>query len=151
MIGVFFGGLIALALMLAIGWLFSKADAGKLAQGSRAVLGLGAIVLGALLTFRGLGVVGAPLAAAGLGLLATMAKRAGGGAGADNAQSGRARTRASMSPAEAREILGVDANADPDEIRTAYREMMKRVHPDAGGSNALAAKVREAYEILGGR
>lgn len=150
MIGVFLGGLIALALMLAIGWVFSKADTGKLAQGSRAVLGLGAIVLGALLTLRGLGVVGAPLAAAGLGLLATMAKRAGGGR-ADEAPPGRARTRASMSPAEAREILGVDANADPDEIRTAYREMMKRVHPDAGGSNALAAKVREAYEILGGR
>jgi len=145
--GIFFGVIGALGAMLALAWLMSRARAETLAQGTRLVLGLGAIGLGILLMLRGLGVVGAPMAAAGLGLLTTMRRRASpGGDGAGG--SAPPPRRGAMSPAEARDILGLSPDAGPDDIKRAYREMMKRVHPDAGGSNTLAAKVREAYETL---
>ena len=53
-----------------------------------------------------------------------------------------------MSEAEARAILGVGPDADEETIRKAHRTMMKRVHPDQGGSDALAAKVQEARDVL---
>lgn len=153
MLGVFFGGLAALAAMLLLAWALSRARTDQLAQGSRLILGAGALILGGLLTLRGLGVVGAPLAAAGIGLLTMLRRKAGrGGDGpeADTQRSQRPRGRPAMSEREAREILGVSADADRDAVKAAYREMMKRVHPDAGGSNALAAQVRAAYETLVG-
>lgn len=53
-----------------------------------------------------------------------------------------------MTIAEAREILGVEANASAREIRTAYRKMMQRNHPDQGGSAYLAGKINEARDVL---
>jgi preprotein translocase subunit Sec63 len=53
-----------------------------------------------------------------------------------------------MDVAEAREILGIGANASAREIRTAYRKMMQKNHPDQGGSAYLAGKINEARDIL---
>ena len=49
---------------------------------------------------------------------------------------------------EARALLGIDADADADAIRAAHRRLVTRVHPDAGGSAALAAKVNAARDAL---
>ena len=38
--------------------------------------------------------------------------------------------------------------ASAEDIKVAYRRLMKQTHPDAGGSAALADTVREAYELL---
>lgn len=51
------------------------------------------------------------------------------------------------SPKEAYRILGVDADADEDAVRQAYREKVKRVHPDrADGSEEAFKRVNRAYE-----
>jgi DnaJ domain len=74
------------------------------------------------------------------------ANDAGNGAGA---QTGR--LRAPMTRDEAFEVLGLPPNAAPDDIKAAHRNLMKRLHPDQGGTNYLAAKINEAKDILVGK
>jgi molecular chaperone DnaJ len=47
------------------------------------------------------------------------------------------------------EILGVDENASKEEIKTAYRNLVKIYHPDKGGDENLFKKISNAYEVLG--
>ena len=44
--------------------------------------------------------------------------------------------------------LGVSRDADQSRIHAAYREGVRRTHPDAGGSSAAFEDVQEAYELL---
>ncbi|TKX78998.1 J domain-containing protein [Halorubrum sp. SD626R] len=53
---------------------------------------------------------------------------------------------AAAPPAHA--VLGVDRDASEAEIREAWREKMKEVHPDQGGSKEALARVNEAKEVL---
>lgn len=53
-----------------------------------------------------------------------------------------------MSKEEAYQILGLDAGASSDEIRSAHRRLMKAVHPDSGGSTFLASRINEAKDTL---
>jgi len=44
--------------------------------------------------------------------------------------------------------LGVDRNASPDQIKSAYRKMAAKHHPDRGGDTAAFQNVQAAYETL---
>jgi len=56
--------------------------------------------------------------------------------------------RPAMSRKEASGLLGVPVNADADRVRAAHRRLVARVHPDAGGSDELAARVNAARDVL---
>lgn len=45
-------------------------------------------------------------------------------------------------------VLGVARGADDAAIHAAYRDAVRRTHPDAGGSAAAFEAVQEAYEVL---
>lgn len=46
------------------------------------------------------------------------------------------------------EILGVDKNATPKEIKSAYKDKAKRHHPDKGGDVEAFKKIQQAYDVL---
>lgn len=46
------------------------------------------------------------------------------------------------------EILQIRRDASTDEIKVAYRRLVKETHPDTGGSSELFIQVQTAYEIL---
>lgn len=145
---IFFSLLIALFITAVLSFAFSQARTARARQNLRVALGVVGLLVGVVLVTRGLAVAGVPLVAASAGLL-IMAMRSvatfGESAGHEPPPNPR---RSRMSRKEAAEILGVTTDASIADIQAAFRELMKRVHPDAGGSDALAAKVQEARDVL---
>jgi HJR/Mrr/RecB family endonuclease len=45
-------------------------------------------------------------------------------------------------------MLGIRPDASPQEVRTKYRSLIRRIHPDLDGPVALFRQVQEAYEVL---
>lgn len=53
--------------------------------------------------------------------------------------------------AAAAAILGVSPDASEEEVQTAYLRLIRRIHPDQGGSAGLAAQLNAARDAMGRR
>ena len=61
---------------------------------------------------------------------------------------GRGRSSGGMTRDEAYEILGLPEGASRQDIVAAHRSLMKKFHPDSGGSTARAARINQAKDVL---
>lgn len=55
-----------------------------------------------------------------------------------------------MTRAEALAVLGLAEGASEEEIKAAHRRLIRRTHPDAGGTADLAARINRAKDVLVG-
>ena len=53
-----------------------------------------------------------------------------------------------MGVAEAREVLGLSEDASREDIKTAHRQLMQKLHPDKGGNAYLASFINKARDVL---
>ena len=71
------------------------------------------------------------------------------GAGANgNGQQSHRQTNGAMNEEEARNLLGLARGASAGEIKASHRRLIKKVHPDHGGTDYVAHKINEAKDLL---
>ena len=132
-------GLLALLLAGLAVWLIWTGKLQRMSAKDGMVLG--AALVGAVMAAKGKPVIGAPLL---LGAALFFAKQ------------GRRRAKPpapAAAPhadtvAQARALLGVPPDASAATIRAAHRRLIASVHPDKGGTEALAAQINAARDIL---
>lgn len=74
--------------------------------------------------------------------------RARGGSNYEGYYQNEPSTKTGMSRQEAARLLGVSVNATVTQVKSAYRKMMLKHHPDKGGSAEHAAKLNAARDVM---
>lgn len=136
-------GLFALLLVGLAAWLIWT---GRLQRMSgRDGMALGAALVGAVMAAKGKPLIGAPLLVG-----ATLFFFARSQPGRKKARSGKAVADVAPPQAvlDARKLLGLGPDADARAIRAAHRRLIASVHPDKGGTEALAAQINAARDLL---
>ena len=77
-----------------------------------------------------------------------MDKQTGSSPGSQGQSGSKASVIQNMDKAQAADILGVDIDASKNDIIAAHKRLMQKVHPDKGGSDALAIQINEAKKVL---
>jgi hypothetical protein len=157
---------LAVALMLWLVKSFTRSDprylAMILATVGRTAGGVLAVAVASFLLFRGEPLVAVPLGFFGLSLLGWQPGRDLLAAYFDR-RSPRWRENVEQDPGvgrrtpppsgkmteqEAYQILGLQPGATAEDVTRAHRALIKKLHPDQGGSTYLAARVNDAKDVL---
>ncbi|KEQ54093.1 DnaJ domain-containing protein [Sphingobium chlorophenolicum] len=134
-------GLLALALIGLAAWLIWT---GRLQRMSaKDGMALGAALVGAVVAAKGKPLIGAPLLIGATLFFLARGRRDKGKAGKPAPQ-----PVSSHAVIDARKLLGVGPDADARAIRAAHRRLIASVHPDKGGTEALAAQINAARDLL---
>lgn len=110
-------------------------------------MALGAALVGAVLAAKGKPVIGAPLLI-GATLFFVRQGKASIGRRRPDPEPVVARTAGADDIARARALLGLTPDADAAAIKAAHRRLIASVHPDRGGTEALAAQINAARDLL---
>ena len=142
-------GLLAAAALMFVGlfWAgraFVSADPAELAKRLRLVGGIALVMMGLLLSARGLFFLGVPLLLGGVFLFLAKSRRVVVGPGGET--DGAAGV--AMTPAEAADLLGVAFDARPDEIKDAHARASARIHLGRWGGGWRAAQLDRARDVL---
>ena len=139
-------GLVALALIGLAGWLIWT---GRLQRMStKDGMALGAALVGAVLAAKGKPVLGAPILLGAALFFASQGKAKKGENGPKRKPVPPQSHPADADVAKARALLGLSADARATDIRAAHRRLIASVHPDKGGTEALAAQINAARDLL---
>ncbi len=135
-------GWLAIALIALAGWLIWTGRLQRMT--AKDGMALGAALVGAIVAAKGKPVLGLPLL---MGTALFFLTRSG---------KAKARRKAEAPPvpatagqlARARALLGLPPDADAGAVKAAHRRLIASVHPDRGGTEALAAEINAARELL---
>ncbi len=152
MLFLLLGGLTLLIAMATLG-AFSRAQVATIKAFGRWLVGIGGLLLAALLLLGDR----IPAGLLVLGLLGPLLWGWGGAATRPKIRPGRAGPRPGSRPGprgggmtreEALAVLGLPPGADRAAIQAAYVRLMQAAHPDRGGSDWLAARINQARDVL---
>lgn len=129
-------GPLALLLIALAGWMLWTGRLQRMNAKDGLMLGLA--VVGAVMAAKGKPLIGALPVFASIAYAAFRVRK----------PSEAPAAQESYDVADARALLGLNDDADDEAIRAAHRRLIATVHPDKGGTQALAAKINAARDVL---